>query len=75
MRSEYEYPALADRLPPNVWEETGSLDIREQAAIRVKEILSSHYPQYIEPVVDAKIRDTFKIEIPREYMEVGNERW
>jgi trimethylamine---corrinoid protein Co-methyltransferase len=75
MRSEYEYPALADRLPPNVWEEAGSLDIREQAALRVREILASHYPQYIESAVDAKIRDKFKIEIPREYMEVGNERW
>ncbi len=75
MRSEYEYPKLADRLPPNVWEEAGSLDIREQAAIRVQEILSTHYPEYIDPAVDAKIRDQFKIEIPREYMKVGNERW
>ena len=75
MRSEYEYPKLADRLPPNVWEEAGSLDIRGQAAMRVKEILSTHYPEYIDPAVDAKIRDQFKIEIPSEYMRVGNERW
>jgi trimethylamine--corrinoid protein Co-methyltransferase len=75
MRSEYEYPALADRLPPNVWEDAGSFDIREQAAMRVKEILSMHYPEYIDPVVDAKIRDKFKIEVPREYMVAGNGRW
>jgi trimethylamine--corrinoid protein Co-methyltransferase len=75
MRSEYEYPALADRLPPNVWEEAGSLDIREQAAMRVKEVLSTHYPDYVSREVDAKIRDKFKIEIPREYMVAGNERW
>ncbi len=75
MRSEYEYPVLADRLSPNVWEEAGSLDIREQAAIRVKEVLSTHYPDYIKPDVDAKIRDKFKIEIPREYMQAGNGRW
>jgi trimethylamine--corrinoid protein Co-methyltransferase len=75
MRSEYEYPKLADRLPPNVWEEAGSLDIREQAAMRVKEILSTHYPEYIDPAIDAKIREQFKIEIPGEYMRVGNERW
>ena len=75
MRSEYEYPALADRLPPNVWEDAGSFSIREQAAIRVKEILSEHYPEYIDPAVDAKIREKFKIEVPREYMVAGNERW
>jgi trimethylamine--corrinoid protein Co-methyltransferase len=75
MRSEYEYPALADRLPPNVWEEAGSLDIREQAAMRVKEILSTHYPAYVSQEVDAKIRETFKIEIPREYMVAGSGRW
>ena len=75
MRSEYEYPALADRLPPNVWQEAGSLDIREQAAMRVREILSTHYPEYIDPAVDAKIREKFKIEVPREFMLAGNERW
>jgi trimethylamine--corrinoid protein Co-methyltransferase len=75
MRSEFEYPALADRLPPNVWEEAGSLDIRSQAAMRVREILSTHYPEYIDPTVDAKVRETFNIEIPREYMQAGNERW
>ena len=75
MRSEYEYPALADRLTPNAWEEAGSLDIREQAALRVKEILSTHYPANIDPAVDKKIRDTFPIQVPREFMRVGNERW
>ena len=75
MRSEYEYPSLADRLPPNVWEEAGSLDIREQASMRVKEILSTHYPDYISPDVDAKIRDRFKIQIPAETMTPGSNRW
>ena len=75
MRSEYEYPAMADRLTPNVWEEAGSLDIRQQAGMRVKEILSSHYPDYIEPAIDKKIRDKFPIEVPREIMQAGNERW
>lgn len=75
MRSEYEYPKLADRLPPGVWEEAGSLDIRELAGMRVKEILSSHYPAYIDPAVDKKIRERFKIELPREHMQVGSGRW
>lgn len=75
MRSEYEYPKLADRLPPGVWEEAGSLDIRELAGMRVKEILSSHYPDYIDPAADKKIRERFKIELPREHMQVGSGRW
>jgi trimethylamine--corrinoid protein Co-methyltransferase len=75
MRSEYEYPSLADRLPPNVWEEAGSLDIREQAAMKVREILSTHYPEHIKPDVDQKIRDKFEIKVPREYMLAGNDRW
>jgi trimethylamine--corrinoid protein Co-methyltransferase len=75
MRSEYEYPQLADRLTPNVWEEAGSLDIRAQAEIRVREILSTHYPGYIAPDVDARIREKFKIEIAPETMQPGNDRW
>jgi trimethylamine--corrinoid protein Co-methyltransferase len=75
MRSEYEYPDLADRLPPNQWQEGGSLDIREQAGARVREILSSHYPEYIDPAIDEKIRDRFPIELSRKDMQKGNGRW
>ncbi|MFQ6004339.1 MAG: trimethylamine methyltransferase family protein [Woeseia sp.] len=75
MRSEYEYPELADRLPPSQWEDGGSLDIREQAGARVREIMSSHYPEYIEPAIDKKIRDTFPIVLSRSDMQPGNGRW
>jgi trimethylamine--corrinoid protein Co-methyltransferase len=75
MRTEYEYPGLADRRPPNDWVDDGSPDIRYQAGVRVREILSTHYPEYIDPAVDRKIRDRFKIEIPREAMTGDNGRW
>ncbi len=75
MRSEYEYPDLSDRLPPNQWEEGGSLDIREQAAARVIEIMSSHYPEYIDAEIDKKIRDRFPIRLQAEDMKPGNGRW
>ncbi len=75
MRTEYEYPKLADRRTPNDWVDAGSPDIREQAAERVKEILSTHYPEYIHPDVDKKIREKFKIELPREYMFASSGRW
>ena len=75
MRSEYEYPVLADRNPPGLWENMGSKDVREMAAEKVKSILSSHYPEYIDPAIDAKIRDRFPILLPREHMFTGSGRW
>jgi trimethylamine--corrinoid protein Co-methyltransferase len=75
MRTEYEYPSLADRRPPNDWVDGGSPDIRHQAGERVKEILSTHYPEYIHPDIDKKIREKFKIELPRDYMSAAGGRW
>jgi len=75
MRTEYEYPALADRSTPGDWEAAGSPDIRQRAGERVKAILSSHYPEYIAPEIDKKIRERFPIRLPREAMFAGNGRW
>jgi len=75
MRSEYEYPDLADRSTPGEWEAAGSPDIRQLAGERVKSILSTHYPEYIDPAIDAKIRETFPILLPQEVMRAGNGRW
>jgi trimethylamine--corrinoid protein Co-methyltransferase len=75
MRSEYEYPALADRKTPGEWEAEGSPDIRQQAGERVRQILSTHYPEYIDPAIDRKIRDTFPILLPAEYMNASSPRW
>jgi trimethylamine--corrinoid protein Co-methyltransferase len=75
MRSEYEYPELADRSTPGEWEAAGSPDIRQQAGERVKSILSTHYPQYIDPEIDARIRGRFPVLLPRELMSAGSGRW
>ena len=75
MRSGYEYPALADRGTVEEWQAAGSPDIRQQAGNRVKSILSSHYPQYIDPATDAKIRARFPILLSPEDMHAGSERW
>jgi trimethylamine--corrinoid protein Co-methyltransferase len=75
MRTEYEYPALADRRTPGEWEAAGSPDIREMAGERVKSILSTHYPEYIDPAIDAKIRDAFPILLSREAMSAASGRW
>jgi trimethylamine--corrinoid protein Co-methyltransferase len=75
MRTEYEYPALADRRTPGEWELAGSKDIREMAGERVKAILAAHYPEYIEPAIDEKIRENFPILLPREAMSAASGRW
>jgi trimethylamine--corrinoid protein Co-methyltransferase len=75
MRTEYEYPALADRRTPGDWEAAGSPDIRELAGERVKSILSTHYPENIDPAIDARIREQFPILLPEEVMKPGNGRW
>jgi trimethylamine--corrinoid protein Co-methyltransferase len=75
MRSEYEYPGLADRRTPGEWEASGSPDIRELAGERVRRILSTHYPQYIDPAVDRRVRETFPILLPAEYMNAASPRW
>jgi trimethylamine--corrinoid protein Co-methyltransferase len=75
MESEYIYPELGDREQPVTWEEAGCLDIRERARARVKQTLATHYPSYIDPAVDAKIRDVFDIRLAAEDMKPGNGRW
>jgi len=75
MRTEYEYPALADRRTPGEWEEGGSPDIRQLAGERVKSILSTHYPEYIDPAIDVKVREQFPILLPRDVMSVNSGRW
>ena len=75
MRSEYEYPSLADRSTPGEWEAAGSPDIRELAGQKVKSILSTHYPEYIDPAIDAKIREQFPILLPKEVMSMSSGRW
>jgi trimethylamine--corrinoid protein Co-methyltransferase len=75
MRSGFEFPALADRSTPEEWMAAGSPDIRQQAGKRVKSILSSHYPEYIDPAIDARIREHFPILLPTEQMNTGSKRW
>jgi trimethylamine--corrinoid protein Co-methyltransferase len=75
MRSEYLYPEISDRSPIDDWEERGSPDIADVARIRVREMLSSYYPEYIEPAIDKKIRERFPILLDPADMQAGNGRW
>ena len=75
MRSEYAYPEISDRGTPSDWEEQGSPDIRQRAAERARSLLADHYPEYIEPSLDRKIREHFPIVLAAEDMRPGNGRW
>ena len=75
MKSEYLYPGISDRRPQSEWEETGRLDIVDAAHARVREILSTHYPDHIDPATDRKIRERFDILLPEDVMRPGNGRW
>mgnify|MGYP002525625524 CR=1 FL=1 len=68
MERDYIYPEVGDRKSPKEWAELGSTDILHRARIRVEEILSSHYPVYIDPALDAEIRRKFDVYLPLEAM-------
>ncbi|MCB0000525.1 MAG: trimethylamine methyltransferase family protein, partial [Anaerolineales bacterium] len=68
METDYLYPDLADRSAPSVWEAEGSPDMLQRAQERVHEVLAAHYPDHIDPKLDAAIRDKFPIVLPREVM-------
>ena len=42
---------------------------------RVHEILSTHYPAYISPEADRRIRERFPIKLDPRDMKPGNGRW
>jgi trimethylamine--corrinoid protein Co-methyltransferase len=75
METEYLYPHIADRDSMNGWQSRGAPDIRQAARARAREILSSHYPAYIDPAVDANLRERFPILLKAEDMRAGNGRW
>jgi trimethylamine--corrinoid protein Co-methyltransferase len=75
MESEYVYPGISDRRPQGDWEKAGRLDIVDAAQARVREILSTHYPDHIDSAMDRKIRERFDILLPEDAMRAGNGRW
>jgi trimethylamine--corrinoid protein Co-methyltransferase len=75
METDYLYPELADRSPPGAWEEEGSLDMMARAQQKVKQVLSTHYPDHLDAQTDAAIRAKFPILLAVEDMRPGNGRW
>jgi len=75
MQTEYVYPAVANRMSPKEWAEAGKPDLVKRAAARKREILSTHFPDYIPPHVDKALRASHDIKLPRQVMQPGDPRW
>ncbi|MCH7600064.1 MAG: trimethylamine methyltransferase family protein [Myxococcales bacterium] len=75
MQTEYLYPEVGDRRTANDWQDSGGETVYELAHVRVKSLLSSHYPEYIKPAADARIREKFPIKLDPKDMKPGNARW
>jgi trimethylamine---corrinoid protein Co-methyltransferase len=75
MKTDYVYPEIADRRSISEWQDAGGRDAREVARDRVRKILAVHYPRHIGGDVDAAIRSSYNIILPRERMRAGNGAW
>jgi len=75
MDREYLYPTIADRSSLSAWEEEGSVGMLEKARKEAKRRLATHYPQSIDPKIDAEIRARFPIRLAERDMRPGNGRW
>ncbi len=69
MNSEYYYPHTADRATRADWEAKGSLDMRARARQQAREILRTRYPAPLPAAVDAELRQSFNILLPKEVMQ------
>ncbi len=75
METEFLFPEIVDRSPPDAWVEGGSLDIKDRARVRARDILSTHYPEYIDPKIDKTIRERFPILLAKEDTRPECGRW
>ncbi|MBL8057113.1 MAG: trimethylamine methyltransferase family protein, partial [Anaerolineales bacterium] len=71
MNSEYYYPHTADRATRQDWEAAGSLDMRQRARLKAREVLRTHFPPVVPEAVDRALRDQFNILLPRDVMRPG----
>ncbi|KUJ85708.1 trimethylamine methyltransferase [Ruegeria marisrubri] len=71
METEYVYPNLMDRELTDTWEKAGKQDLFERSRGVVKDILSSHYPNYFGSKLDEEIRRKFPIMLPKEAMRAA----
>ena len=65
----------SDRSTTGEWEEKGSKLIHERAGEKLRELMSSHYPEYIDPKLAEELRRRFPIVLTAEAMQPSCGRW
>ena len=68
MKSDFVYPAHADRQPPDAWLANGAPTINSAARHSAETVLANHFPTYIPPETDRALRARFDIHLPLERM-------
>lgn len=61
MQRDHFYPSLADRNEPETWRQEGALDISTRATVKVRSMLDSHHPEYLDASMDRWIRNHYNI--------------
>lgn len=69
MKSDFVYPAHADRQAPEAWLASGAPNINTSARKTVKETLARHFPQHINAEVEQGLRARFDIRLPATRMK------
>ena len=75
MERDYYYGDVIDRQSFGDWEQNDGLDMRARAKLKVREILSDHYPGHIDAETDRALRESFDLHLSRQDMQPGNSRW
>lgn len=68
MKSDFVYPAHADRQPPDTWLANGAPTINSAACLTAETTLATHFPRYIPATIDQILRARFDIRLPEERM-------
>lgn len=63
MERDYFYPKVADRDAPVTWAEKGRTDAWGRARDAARTVLATHYPDYLPPEAEARIRGEFEIRL------------
>jgi len=69
MKSDFVYPAHADRQAPDAWLANGAPTINAAARKTVSDTLAGHFPRYIPGDIEQEIRARFDIRLPAARMQ------
>ena len=63
MKTDYVYPALADRQSVSDWLDSGGATVWDRACLKVQDILRSDPPGHLDPMAEVEIRNSYPIKL------------